>query len=65
MRKKTRSGNRGTVGRRDEVMHASYYREAGCYDEVNKEDYLIILGDVGVCRDGGVGESVVQELLGL
>lgn len=34
-----------------------------CYEEVTKDDYLIILGDAGVCWDGGIADSVVQELL--
>lgn len=30
---------------------------------LEKEDYLIILGDVGVCWDGGAGDAFVQECL--
>lgn len=31
--------------------------------EITKNDYLIILGDVGVCWDGGITDSVVQGLM--
>lgn len=34
-----------------------------CGEKVTKEDYLIILGDVAVCWDGGSSDDYVQELL--
>lgn len=62
MRKKTKSGNRGTVGRRDEGKYNAPPAIILCGTECH---IPLQAYDVGVCRDGGVGESVVQELLGL
>ncbi|MBQ8982210.1 MAG: metallophosphoesterase, partial [Lachnospiraceae bacterium] len=52
-----------THGEIDLGKVADYFDDLILYDEVTKEDYLIILGDVGVCWDGGAGDAFVQECL--
>ena len=45
----------------DKVIN--YFEDLKMYDTVSKDDYLIILGDVSVCWDGGTGDQEVQRLL--
>ena len=40
-----------------------FFEYAVCYDDITKADYLIILGDVGVCWDGVWTDEIVRELL--
>lgn len=45
------------------IDKVEFFFEYRAGDEVTKDDYLIILGDAGVCWDGGIKDSEVQELL--
>lgn len=40
-----------------------FFSDTCLFQEVTKEDYLIILGDAGICWDGGNGDESVQERL--
>ena len=52
-----------THGEKDFWKVEQFFDAMEDYEEVTKDDYLIILGDAGVCWDGGIADSVVQELL--
>lgn len=52
-----------THGKTDFGKVEEFFEAMEGYEDVTKDDYLIILGDAGVCWDGGITDSVVQELL--
>lgn len=45
------------------IDKVEYFFESQTEEEITKDDFLIILGDAGVCWDGGIKDSEVQELL--
>ena len=40
-----------------------YFEEVLMFETVSKDDYLIILGDVGVCWDGGANDNAIRNHL--
>lgn len=52
-----------THGTLDLQKVEDYFENLSCYQEVSKNDYLIILGDVGVCWDGGINDAYVISCL--
>lgn len=52
-----------THGKIDFGKVEEFFDAIGSHEDISKDDYLIILGDAGVCWDGGITDSVVQELL--
>lgn len=52
-----------THGTLDFQKVEDFFENLILYQEVSKEDYLIILGDVGVCWDGGVNDTFVISVL--
>lgn len=53
-----------THGEMDFDKVENFFEELEAYDtEVTKADYLIILGDAGVCWDDGISDETVQNLL--
>lgn len=52
-----------THGEVDLFKVEEFFDEVVCYQVVTKDDYLVILGDAGICWDGGVGDASVCERL--
>lgn len=52
-----------THGTTDLDKVSEYFEVLQLYQEVTKEDYLIILGDVAVCWDGGIGDIYLRDIL--
>lgn len=52
-----------THGEMDIYKVEDFFENLTAYEKVTKEDYLIILGDAGVCWDGGCGDEEVRNRL--
>lgn len=52
-----------THGTNDIDKVQDFFESLEAYQEVTKEDYLIILGDVAVCWDDGIGDAYIRDIL--